>query len=149
MNQKQVQMPLTAIRQSELQRLVIDHLLGDGDTFNDMFRFLSFSDDNCSSLLIPEAQILLNSPYFKERSEEMQKRLANAGHVNEGYSGQVEGQVVLYLLLARQSWVRQVFEIGFNAWHSTLHWLALSKTTNLLSFDLGAHDYAKVMADYT
>ena len=139
---------LTSSRNSELRRIVNNHLLGDGETFNEMFRFLSLLDDNCSSLLIPEAQVLLNSPYFKERSAEMQKRLATAGHVNEGFSGQVDGQVVFYVLLARQPWVRQVCEIGFNAGHSALYWLASSNTTNLLSFDLGAHDYAKVMAEY-
>ena len=125
-----------------------NHLLSNGETFNEMFHFLSLLDDNCSSLLIPEAEALLNSPYFKAKSQEMQNKLATAGLVNEGFSGQVPGQVVFYVLLARQPWVRQVCEIGFNAGHSALYWLAANNRTNLLSFDLGFHDYAKVMADY-
>ena len=143
-----VEPPLTVSRENVLQRLVTDHLLGEKDTFNEMFRFLSLLDDNCSSLLIPEAQVLLNSPYFKARSAEMQKKLATAQHVNEGFSGQVEGQVLFYILLARQPWVRQVCEIGFNAGHSALYWLASSNKTSLVSFDMGFHDYAKVMANY-
>ena len=139
---------LTISRQTELQRLVSDHLLSEGDTFNAFFRFLSLLDDNCSSLLIPEAQALANSPYFKKRSQEMQNKLATAGLVNEGFSGQVPGQVVFYVLLARQPWVRQICEIGFNAGHSALYWLTSSNRTKLLSFDLGAHSYTKIMADY-
>ena len=144
----EVEPPLTVSRQNVLQRLVTDHLLGDGDTFNEMFRFLSLLDDNCSSLLIPETQVLLNSSYFKAMTEDMQKALATAGKMDEGFSGQVAGQVMFYVLLARQPWVRQVCEIGFNGGHSALYWLASNNRTKLLSFDLGAHGYAKVMANY-
>ena len=135
-------------RETLLRQLVSSHLLGDGDTFNKMFHFLSLLDDNCSTLLIPEAQSLNSSFYFKAKRSEMEKKLATAGHVNEGFSGQVTGQVLFYMLLARQPWVRQVCEIGFNAGHSALYWLASSNRTNLLSFDLGYHKYAKVMAEY-
>ena len=139
---------LTVSRQDVLRSLVTEHLLGDGDNFNKMFHFLSLLDDNCSSLLIPEARAILDSFYFKARSEEMQTKLSTAGIVNEGFSGQVLSQVVFYTLLARQPWVNQICEIGFNAGHSALYWLASSNRTKLLSFDLGSHDYAKVMAGF-
>ena len=141
---------LTVDRYTQLQQIVSDHLLSSGDTFNELFRFLSLLDDNCSSILVPEAVALRTSMYFKTREEEMLKKVneATAGGGVEGFSGQSLSQVVFYLLLARQSWVRQVCEIGFNAGHSALYWLAASHKTNLLSFDIGVHAYSKVMADY-
>ena len=140
---------LTVNRYKELQRIVSDHLLSDGDTFNEMFRYLSLLDDNCSSILIPETMALRTSSYFKKREDEMLKKVkeATVGGI-EGFSGQSLSQVVFYLLLARQPWVKQVCEIGFNAGHSALYWLAASHKTSLLSFDIGVHAYSKVMADY-
>ena len=54
----------------------------------------------------------------------------------------------LYLLLARQKWVVNVCEIGFNAGHSAIAWLTGSNRTLLYSFDLGNHYYARPMAEY-
>ena len=149
-NTDEVEPLLTINRYKELQRIVSDHLLSNGDTFNELFRFLSLLDDNCSSILVPEAMALRTSSYFKTREDEMLKKVneATAGGGVEGFSGQSLSQVVFYLLLARQPWVKQVCEIGFNAGHSALFWLAASHKTNLLSFDIGLHAYSKVMADY-
>lgn len=41
-----------------------------------------------------------------------------------------------------------ICEVGFNAGHSSLMWLLLSTTSNVLAFDLGEHGYAKSAAKY-
>ena len=65
-----------------------------------------------------------------------------------GNSVTSRSQTTLYLLLARQKWVETIFEIGFNAGHSAIAWLAGSKKSRLFSFDIAAHDYVRPMADY-
>ena len=140
---------LTTTRYQAIKQLVNDKLLIEHNSFNDMFHLLTLMDDNCSSLFIPEVNnLLLNAHHFKTKSDDMIRKLSTTSKVNEGFSGQLPAQVFFYMLLARQSWVQQVCEIGFNAGHSALYWLASSNKTRLLSFDLGSHDYAKVMATY-
>ena len=140
---------MTLSRYHVIKKLINDKLLVEHNSFNDKFHLLSLMDDNCSNLFISEVNNqFLNSKYFKSKSDNMANKLKTAGNVTEGYSGLRPIQVFFYILLARQSWVRQVCEIGFNAGHSALYWLASSNNTRLVSFDLGSHDYAKVMAGY-
>ena len=139
---------LVVSRHIQLQRLAANQPSGNDGTFNEMLRFLTQLDDNCSSLLVPEALVLLNAPFTKTKNNEIQEKLVPFGNNIEGSSSDVQSQVLFYILLARQPWVRQVCEIGFNAGHSALYWLASSDKVNLLSFDIGSHDYAKVIADY-
>ena len=129
-------------------KLLADRLLKHSGTMEDFYYFLSLLDDNCTNMLFPNAQPLLDAHHFKILQEDFNSKLKSAPKVTEGFSGQVRGQTVFYVLLARQPWVRQVCEIGFNAGHSALYWLGSSNRTRLLSFDLGIHDYAKVMANY-
>ena len=51
-------------------------------------------------------------------------------------------------MLSRQKWVENICEIGFNAGHSAIAWLAGSNKTRLFSFDIASHDYVQPMADY-
>ena len=66
----------------------------------------------------------------------------------EGHSGEVRSQSRLYYWLSRRPWVKTICEIGFNAGHSTLQWLAASDDVIVYSFDLGEHAYTRPMAAY-
>ncbi len=68
----------------------------------------------------------------------------------EGNIGRTEkkSQAMCYYDLARRSGVKSICEIGFNAGHSTLLWLAASSHTKVYSWDLGEHPYTKRIAEY-
>ena len=66
----------------------------------------------------------------------------------EGHSSEVSSQSRLYYWLSRRPWVKTICEIGFNAGHSTLQWLAASEDVIVYSFDLGEHAYTRPMAAY-
>lgn len=142
---------LTQEREDVARRLAqasLDNNKGEtsNNAFNDFLHYLLLLDDNCTSLVIPEAVALMQTDYFREKVERHSKHLANFT-VIEGFSAQVAGQAAFYAMLARQPWVRQVCEIGFNAGHSALYWLAASNTTRLLSFDLGEYPFSLPMAN--
>ena len=50
--------------------------------------------------------------------------------------------------MARIPWVKTICEVGFNAGHSAISWLAADMKVNLYSFDLGKHDYVRPLAEY-
>ena len=50
--------------------------------------------------------------------------------------------------LAKIPWVKTVCEIGFNAGHSAVSWLAANPDIFLYSFDLGYHKYTRPIAQY-
>lgn len=68
-------------------------------------------------------------------------------HNFEGYSQQVSSQVEDLKKLTTQPYIK-VMEIGFNAGHSAEVFLENNPTLNLVSFDLGVHDYTKVGKEY-
>ena len=44
--------------------------------------------------------------------------------------------------------IKNILEIGFNAGHSSCLFLEFNKNCNVLSFDIGLHDYFKVGIEY-
>jgi len=50
--------------------------------------------------------------------------------------------------MARLPWVKNICEIGFNAGHSAVSWLAANPDITLYSFDLGYHDYTESIGKY-
>ena len=70
----------------------------------------------------------------------------------EGYSGQFPGEVIILEHFARQSHVKEIMEIGFNAGHSSQTLLMANPNANVTSFDLGrvnAMNYGKQYMDIT
>ena len=64
--------------------------------------------------------------------------------VNEGYSQQVKGQVDFLKNIVNDKSINNVMEIGFNAGHSAELFLSSNKNINLVSFDIGDHNYVKL-----
>jgi predicted O-methyltransferase YrrM len=61
----------------------------------------------------------------------------------EGYSQQVPGQIAFLQKMGSLPWVKRVMEIGFNAGHSAELFLSSNPIMELVSFDIGHHDYLK------
>ena len=85
----------------------------------------------------------------KLHNEELQrvKRILNLTGM-EGFSSQLPEEIMVYWKLASLPFVKTVCETGFNAGHSTLVWLSAKPDIHVYSFDLGAHAYAKPMAQF-
>jgi hypothetical protein len=71
--------------------------------------------------------------------------LNNKGYYEfEGYSRQLPEQIIDLINLSKGK--KNVLEIGFNAGHSSS--IFLENGCNVVSFDLGIHDYVKVAKEY-
>lgn len=68
----------------------------------------------------------------------------NIVRFDEGYSQQVKGQSEFLRDIVNDTSINNVMEIGFNAGHSAELFLSSNKNINLVSFDLGTHDYVKL-----
>jgi predicted O-methyltransferase YrrM len=60
----------------------------------------------------------------------------------EGYLAAPEA-AFLRQLVADNAWVRRIAEIGFNGGHSAVNFLGVRSDIELVSFDLGEHDYVE------
>ena len=124
--------------------------------FGDLLDFLPYGERNCT-VLMENKDKWLNSTsptqdYYntvRSHSKEMEqiKKTLNPENI-EGYSGQLQEEIMVYWKLASLSFVKTVCETGFNAGHSTLVWLSAKADTHIYSFDLGEHEYAKPMAHF-
>ncbi|KAI0224803.1 hypothetical protein LSAT2_024164 [Lamellibrachia satsuma] len=107
---------------------------------------------DCRQLLAqPVADEDFYTASYIEHRRNMEPKVlaANGGRRRmEGHSGQVKNQFRLYYWLARLSWVNTICEIGFNAGHSALQFLAASEKVTVYSFDIGQHNYTRPMANY-
>ena len=90
-----------------------------------------------------------SGPYLEHRRkfQAILRRVTGTRPV-EGNSGNFESQLRLYYYLARRPWVSTICEIGFNAGHSTLQWLAGNDKATVYSFDIGEHRYTRPMVAY-
>jgi predicted O-methyltransferase YrrM len=70
-----------------------------------------------------------------------QKTYVTEGHISVDGCGK-EGFFID--LLQKENWVRTVGEIGFNAGHSSVTFLAAHPTCKVFSFDIMVHPYAKI-----
>jgi predicted O-methyltransferase YrrM len=68
-------------------------------------------------------------------------------YIFEGYSQEVKQQVQDLINLTNKPNIN-VMEIGFNAGHSAEVFLNNNKNLNLISFDLGEHNYVKTAKEY-
>ena len=62
----------------------------------------------------------------------------------EGHSQQVKEQVNFLKNIVNDKSIKSVMEIGFNAGHSAELFLSSNKNINLVSFDIGLHEYLKL-----
>lgn len=74
------------------------------------------------------------------------KLLINENFVNEmeGNSGNFPAQTNDFVKYARMPEIIHILEIGFNGGHSAVTFLSASKKVNVVSFDIGIHDYLKI-----
>ena len=61
----------------------------------------------------------------------------------EGYSQQVPGQIAFLSKMVSPPGIKRVMEIGFNGGHSAELFLSSNPNVELVSFDIGHHDYLK------
>ena len=61
----------------------------------------------------------------------------------EGYSQQVPGQIAFLKRMVSSPSIKRVMEIGFNGGHSAELFLSSNPNVELVSFDIGHHDYLK------
>ena len=61
----------------------------------------------------------------------------------EGYSQQVPGQIAFLKRMVSPPFIKRVMEIGFNGGHSAELFLSSNPNVELVSFDIGHHDYLK------
>lgn len=64
--------------------------------------------------------------------------------VFEGYSQQIKGQADFLRNIVNDKSIHNVMEIGFNAGHSAELFLSSNPNINLVSFDIGSHEYVKL-----
>jgi len=75
--------------------------------------------------------------------------LRNRGFYHfEGYSQEVDKQVIDLINLINDDNIKNVMEIGFNAGHSAEIFLKFNKNIHLTSFDINLHDYVKHGVEY-
>ena len=119
-------------------------------TFEKTITFLKSINNNCTSILTKENLDYQDSIKLPKLLSDMNSVLAavKKNVIVEGNSASCAHQQAFYVFLSRLSWVRLVCEIGFNAGHSALFWLAASNTTKMLSFDIARWRYTKSMALY-
>jgi predicted O-methyltransferase YrrM len=70
--------------------------------------------------------------------------IQNNAPIVEGHSGQVSAQYDVYSRLFAQCQIKHITEIGFNAGHSTQAMFLANPVASIQSFDLRAHDYARL-----
>lgn len=70
-----------------------------------------------------------------------QKAVVTEGHISVEDCGKEE---FFTELLHKESWVKTVGEIGFNAGHSSVTFLAGNPACQVVSFDIMVHPYAKI-----
>ena len=72
----------------------------------------------------------------------------NNCYITEGYTEQVPEQVQILKDLVNNDKIINVLEIGMNAGHSSCLFLENNKQCNVISFDIGNHDYVRVGKQY-
>ena len=72
----------------------------------------------------------------------------NNCYITEGYIEQVPEQVQILKELVNNNKIKNILEIGFNAGHSSCLFLENNKQCNVVSFDIGTHDYVNIGKQY-
>ena len=66
----------------------------------------------------------------------------------EGHTGQCPRQVSSLKTIVKSETILSIMEIGFNAGHSSQLFLKTNTKANVVSFDIGSHDYLHVGKEY-
>jgi predicted O-methyltransferase YrrM len=66
----------------------------------------------------------------------------------EGYSRSCYNETMILQLLCADNKIKNILEIGFNAGHSADLFLNTNSVCNVLSFDIGEHNYVKVAKEF-
>lgn len=66
----------------------------------------------------------------------------------EGYSQQVKEQIIFLKNIVNDESINNIMEIGFNAGHSAELFLSSNKNINLVSFDIGSHNYVNIGKEF-
>jgi predicted O-methyltransferase YrrM len=69
-------------------------------------------------------------------------------NIIEGYSRSCYKETIILQVLASDSKIKNILEIGFNAGHSADTFLISNSNCNLVSFDIGEHSYVKIAKEY-
>lgn len=69
-------------------------------------------------------------------------------HKFEGYTQQCPHQVASLETLTKNKNIVSIMEIGFNAGHSSEIFLNINHKANIVSFDIGSHDYLHIGKEY-
>lgn len=69
-------------------------------------------------------------------------------NIIEGYSRSCYKETIILQVLASDSKIKNILEIGFNAGHSADTFLTYNSNCNLVSFDIGEHSYVKIAKEY-
>lgn len=69
-------------------------------------------------------------------------------NIIEGYSRSCYNEVMILQLLCFDNNIKNILEIGFNAGHSADLFLNTNSACNVLSFDIGEHNYVKIAKEY-
>jgi predicted O-methyltransferase YrrM len=72
----------------------------------------------------------------------------NNCYITEGYTEQVSEQVQILKDLVNNDKIHNILEIGMNAGHSSCLFLENNKQCNVISFDIGSHDYVQIGKQY-
>ena len=119
------------------------------NTFANVIQLMQSVGENCTRFVTKEVLELQQAVNLNKHLRALNQHLQSTfGHLYGRHAGMFPGQKALYILLSHQPWVKQVCEIGFNAGHSALFWLAGSDKTKLVSFDKASLDYTKPMGEY-
>ena len=120
----------------------------------EIFDFLPYGERDCKKLFKNMATGRNLSPLSehyllasRNHSAEVHKLIKDRKPL-EGFSAQIQEEIIVYWKFASLNFVKTICETGFNAGHSTLVWLTAQPDTKVYSFDLGAHYYARPMAQY-
>jgi predicted O-methyltransferase YrrM len=69
-------------------------------------------------------------------------------NIIEGYSRSCYNETMILQLLCADKNIKNILEIGFNAGHSADLFLNTNTMCNVLSFDIGEHEYVKVAKEF-
>lgn len=72
----------------------------------------------------------------------------NNTYVSEGYIEQIPEQVNILKEIVNNNKIINILEIGFNAGHSACLFLENNKQCNVVSFDIGTHNYTNIGKKY-
>ena len=72
----------------------------------------------------------------------------NNCYITEGYIEQVPEQVQILKDLVNNNKIKNILQVGFNAGHSSCLFLENNKQCNVVSFDIGTHDYVHIGKQY-